>query len=225
MADERPLWERHPWDTKASFDRFHRFYLAQDAPRSLNEAYRRYRAEKGPQQGRNEAAPKRSLRAPGGWVRWFRGQDSKGQPKPGAKTWAERAAAYDEHLAEQDRQKWEARRRQVREQDWGAGEELRDLAANILAQSPQFLKTTRRLIKGHGGAPDREVVTIALDGSFLLRAVKLASDLQRQAAEVLPPTQRLEHTGQDGGPIQTRTTEVVLYVPDNERGDDDRDES
>ncbi len=185
MAD-RPLWERQPWDTTASFDRFHRFYLPQERPRSLNEAYRRYRSEK----GQKEARPDATLEAPGSWRRWFRAQDGAGQPIDGAKTWEQRAQAYDDHLAQLDRERWEARRRAVRERDWTAGEELRDLAAKVLAQAPQFVKTTRRLLRGHDGAPDREVITLGLDADALLKTLKLASELQRQAAEVPPPKQQ-----------------------------------
>ena len=185
---DRPLWERQPWDTAASFDRFHRFYLSQERPRALDEAYRDYLAERrGLQKGAKEVASKR---APGQWQRWFRAQDGGGQPIDGAKTWEQRAQAYDDHLAQLDRERWEARRRAVRERDWTAGEELRDLAAKVLAQAPQFVKTTRRLLRGHDGAPDREVITLGLDADALLKTLKLASELQRQAAEVPPPKQQ-----------------------------------
>jgi len=180
---DRPLWERQPWDTAASFDRFHRFYLPQERPRSVVEAYRRYRQTTGKD-------PAKIRQAPGGWNNWAAGRDSKGQPIEGAKTWEQRAQAYDDHLAKLDRERWEARRRAVRERDWDAGEELRDLAAKVLAQAPQFVKTTRRLLRGHDGAPDREVITLGLDADALLKTLKLASELQRQAAEVPPPKQQ-----------------------------------
>jgi hypothetical protein len=129
--------------------------------------------------------------------------------------WQKRLAAYREERQKFDQGVWEQRRAIVREADWMAGEELRTLATQVLAQSPQFIKSARRLIKGSDGAPDREVITLALDGTFLLKAIGLASELQRQAAEVLPATQRLEHTGANGGPIQT--SQVTIYLPDNGR--------
>jgi len=177
VEEERPFWERQPWDTQASFERFHRFYLAQESPRSLNEAYRRYRSETGQK-------PARGIEAPGSWRQWFRGQNSGGKRIPGALTWEERADAYDDHVAERERRRWESRRRGIREEDYQHGTRLRALSDQMLAQTPQFLKTTRRLVKGQGGQPDREVITVALDGTFLLRTVKLASDLQRLAAEM-----------------------------------------
>jgi hypothetical protein len=214
VADERPLWERQPWDTKSSFAAFQLWLLQDERPRSLDAAYRLH-------VGRECYASGTKIRASDTWRRWYQARDKDGQRLPDSKTWEERAAAYDEHLAAQERRKWEARRRQVREQDWDVGDELRDLAANILAQSPQFLKTTRRLIKGQDGAPDREVVTLALDGGFLLRAVKLASELQRQAAEVLPPVQR--HA------VEITKTEPISFVrvgrPASEETDGEPDSS
>lgn len=191
MDEQAALWERQPWDTDASFARFHTYYLAQERPRSIDEAYRRHYAElRGLPMGHNQVTEKR---APGQWRRWARGQNGKGQPIPGAKSWEARAAAYDDHLAAQDRQRWEQRHRQLRELDWTVGTELRDLAAEILSHTPQFLKTTRRLVRGGEGHPDQIVTTVELDGAFLLKALKLASELQHQATEITP-VQHHEHT-------------------------------
>lgn len=214
MAD-RPLWERQPWDTPASWEKFHTYYLAQAPPRSLNEAYRRYRTE----QGQTQASPG-APEAPGSWRRWYRAQDGHGQPIPGAAPWNERAQAWDDHLAAQDRQRWDARRRDVRERDWDAGDALRDLAAQMLDQTPQFLKTTRRLVRGANGEPDREIITVALTADTLLRALKLASDLQRQAAEVLPPVQRHEVGGApDGEGIPISFIRVIAHEADDDDAD------
>jgi hypothetical protein len=220
VANSRPLWERQPWDSASSFAAFQVWLLQAERPRSLDAAYRVH-------VGRESYASGTPLRASNAWRRWYQGRDPKGErrlrngrPVP---TWSDRAQAYDDHLAELDRQKWEQRRAEVRESDWLAGVELRDLAAQVLAQSPQFVKTARRLVKGGKGVPDREVITLALDGTFLLKAIGLASELQRQAAEVIPPTQRLEHTGADGGPIQH--SQVTIYLPDNGRAPERDDEA
>jgi hypothetical protein len=113
--------------------------------------------------------------------------------------WQQRLAAYREERQKVDQAVWEQR----------------DLAAQVLAQTPQFVRTARRLVKGGKGVPDREVITLALDGAFLLKTLDLASALQRQAAEVLPATQRHEHSGAGGGPIQH--SQVTIYLPDNGR--------
>ena len=129
--------------------------------------------------------------------------------------WQLRLAAYRAERQKFDQAVWEQRRATVREADWAAGETLRALATQVLAQSPQFVKAARRLIKGGKGEMDREVITLALDGAFVLKALDLASELQRQAAEVVPPTQRHEHSGPGGGPMQH--SQVTIYLPDNDR--------
>lgn len=105
----RKLWERQPWDTQTSFDRFVRFYLPQEPPRSQTEAYRRYMTERGRKWG--------GASVPGTWRAWAGGRDTNtGRIKAGAYTWEERAAALDEHLAAVDLARWEKRRRDFREQ-------------------------------------------------------------------------------------------------------------
>jgi len=96
--------------------------------------------------------------------------------------WQARLAAYAEERDRAAVAQWEARRQALREIDFQTGDELRDLAADILAETPQFLKTTRRLIKGRDGASDREIITVGIDIDAMLKALKLASDLQRSAA-------------------------------------------
>lgn len=185
MAEERALWERQPWDTDASFACFQIWLLQDERPRSLDAAYRTY-------VGRERYANGTLIRASDHARRWYQAKNGKGQPIAGAKTWTERAAVYDDHLAKQDRLKWEQRHRELREQDWTAGTELRELAAEILQHTPQFLKTTRRLVRGGEGQPDQIVTTVELDGAFLLKTLKLASDLQHGATEITP-VQKHEH--------------------------------
>lgn len=186
MGEQAALWERQSWDTDASFACF-QIWLLQDArPRSLDAAYREY-------VGRERYANGTLIRASDHARRWYQAKNGKGRPIEGAKTWEARAAAYDDHLAAQDRQRWEQRHRQLRELDWTVGTELRELAAEILSHTPQFLKTTRRLVRGGEGHPDQIVTTVELDGAFLLKALKLASELQHQATEITP-VQHHEHT-------------------------------
>jgi hypothetical protein len=58
----------------------------------------------------------------------------------------------------------------------------------------------------------------------VLRSMKLGNAdmglrvLERIERRLAPPKQKLEHTGKDGGPIQTEAT-VNVYIPDNQRGD------
>jgi len=168
VADQHPLWERQAWDTAASFKAFRTWLLQEQRPRSLDAAYRQ-------QVGREWYAGGTRIRASDTWRRWYQAKGKDGERIPGARTWEERARAYDDHLAEQERLKWEARRREVREADWQAG------------------RTTRRLVKGKNGQPDREVITIGISADTMVRVLKLASELQQQAAEVQPPVQEVRH--------------------------------
>lgn len=197
------LWERQPWDTDASFHAFHSYYLPQEPPRSLPEAYRQYRREK----GAKEAS--KIKRAPGNWERWAYGKNSKGIYVPGAYAWVERAAAYDSYLAAQDRDVWEERRRELRQLDWEFGQKLRELAERILEASPNFLQAKRRLIPGRDGQPDQEIINVAIKAELLPKLVEVASKLQRLAAEMETERKTHEHTGKDGGPIEVRRVEEL----------------
>jgi hypothetical protein len=101
--------------------------------------------------------------------------------------WQERLAGYQAERARRERAVWEQRRAEVREADWQVSAELRELVRAALAQLPQFIKTTRTYVKGRDGEPDREIVTVQHDLPALLKALELASKLQRLAAEVPPP--------------------------------------
>lgn len=108
--------------------------------------------------------------------------------------WQARLKAFKDEFDRREQERWIERQRQVREADWAAGIGLRDLAAQILTQSPQFMKTTRKLVKGRNGDPDTVVITVGLETQIALKALELASDLQRKAAEILPPVQQHQIT-------------------------------
>lgn len=92
--DQQPKpWEMQPWDTPGSFRAFREFYIAQDTPRSVSEAYRRSRLKRG-------IIDTHRKNAPGRWRSWSRGWDAEGKSIPGALTWEERADAWDKHLAD-----------------------------------------------------------------------------------------------------------------------------
>lgn len=93
MVDAPKPWERQPWDTPGSFRAFREFYLSQEPPRSVNEAFRRSRLRRGIIEVKNKVAP-------GRWQFWSRALDSAGKPIPDALSWQERAAAWDAHLAD-----------------------------------------------------------------------------------------------------------------------------
>ncbi len=170
------VWERQSWDTPASFAAFHDHYLPQMAPRSLLKAFNRARREKG---------IKRAAKSlPGNWGRWSLGFNPKGKKIKNSIKWAARANAWDDHLANLDIDTWAARRKEIREQDWIAGEELRDLYKRIMDETPNFVIQKQKFIKGEGGNPDKIIVTIALDGHLMIKTLEVSSKLQRLAADM-----------------------------------------
>lgn len=142
-------------------------YALMGPGRSLRKLCARYRGQAGDEAG-TEKPPTRRLTTLGEWSSTY--------------DWQKRIEAWNTEQQQVDQAQWEERRRAIREADWEAGEALRELAGDILAQAPQFLKTTRRLVKGSKGQPDREVITVGIDIGAMLKALAQASDLQRQAA-------------------------------------------
>lgn len=90
QEDERMLWERQPWETAADFRSF-KFYLEQEPPRSVDEAYRAWRRKKGIETASN-------VRAPNMWRQRAHIYDKHGVKIPNAYTWKQRAEARDDHL-------------------------------------------------------------------------------------------------------------------------------
>ncbi len=98
--------------------------------------------------------------------------------------WQRRVEAWDKAQQEAEDALWRERQLKIREQDWETGTDLRDLVDTMLREGVNFIKTKRRFIKGdpEKGVPDREIITMALDGQFLVKAAEAASKLQRLAA-------------------------------------------
>lgn len=189
---ETALWERQPWDTAASYDRFARFYLPQTGQRSVDAAYRQYYAERHELDVGGEAVGKKV--APGSWQRWSRGQDIKGNKIPGARSWAKRAQAFDDHVFAEARAANKAKRLETLEKG---------------------LSTTLDALK-HFDSSETKLSELA---SMIRAVVPL---LQAEYHDV--PVTKHEHSGPDGGPIQTGG--VTIYLPDNSRppvdeGDDE----
>lgn len=118
--------------------------------------------------------------------------------------WQARLEKYLKEREQAEQAEWEERRRELRFADWALGDDLRTLGARIIEQAPMF-DGKKRLIKGRNGQSDTIVETIALRLREAIEALKLASELQRQAAE-MPVLQRHEHTGAGGGPIVHQVT-------------------
>ena len=89
--------------------------------------------------------------------------------------WQERIACWK---AIEDELKWIERRRQIREDEWGHGSKLFELAGQILEEGPNFIREKRKFDKETG----IETIIVALDINALVRVSEIATKLRRQAA-------------------------------------------
>ncbi len=103
-------WERMAGEPNDWYNRFFKFYLKQSGKRSISEAYRRYLTEEG--------RPSPSNVHPG----------SNWHLNAYTWNWEVRAEAYDEHARMLDHIKWEGRRAELREEEWGVSSELLNIA-------------------------------------------------------------------------------------------------
>jgi len=90
--------------------------------------------------------------------------------------WQARLAAWEQQQAIEDQRKWQERRDALREDEWQIGSELLELVKAMLAAGPRFIKTSRRVTRD-----GREVITVELNGKFLVGAAETASKLRRLA--------------------------------------------
>jgi hypothetical protein len=79
---------------------------------------------------------------------------------------------------------WSERQFSVRERDWNQGEEIRNLFEKMIKEAPNYIKQSRRTIKGKGGNPDTVIIHEKLDIKLMISALSTASTIQRLAAEM-----------------------------------------
>jgi hypothetical protein len=149
-----------PTETDKAFDAFASYYILPARERSIQAAYRA-------SSPRQDSIGKR---ASGQWSQWAAAHD-----------WVARAAAYDQHLAEQDRLLWEERRRQVKQADWDDGDALRLLTRDALPHARQFIHQQRTVIPARDGMAEQVIITLSFDVVGLSRVLAEASKLQRLA--------------------------------------------
>jgi hypothetical protein len=200
------VWLRQPYDTRASYQAFFDTFLAQDPPRTLNEAYRRYLRQKGPQSGQDRASFEDEVahkQAPGNWRRWYRGQNASGEAIEGAKTWAERADAYDDDRRQKTLAELEERRLQAQVETADLGRLLRQKAHN----AARLLVAVEQ--RAGADAAGREIVVLEVKMSphEISRMAEVGVALERLALG--ESTERQEHTGE------------VHFTPDLSRLSDD----
>ena len=120
MTDNPLPWERQPYDTSMSWAVL-RVYLEQDPPRSLPEAYNQVRGITGKRKG-----------IPGTVYNRLLGKNKDGTPIPGAMSYQERVIAWDNYIADLERQKWVERRLKIREKEWEVGSKLLERGEQML---------------------------------------------------------------------------------------------
>lgn len=174
------LWKRQEWDTSTSYKAFADYYLSQEPPRSVDQAYR---LQKGYTQGTQK-------RATGTWRNWSQGKTANGAPIPGAVSWEKRASAWDDHqqalALEQETKARLAKRKQRRA---------------MLDRT--FYNVTTML----GKLDPAQFNPASLNQDELVKATAQLTNAARVISDQLrieyddTPAQKIQHSGPEGGPI------------------------
>lgn len=161
MADP---WTKRRAESKEAFDAF-QHYLREG---SIDAAYARAKPDQ------NQIGK----RAPAQWFQWSAKYE-----------WVARAAAYADHLAEQDRLLWEERRRHLREQDWSQAEEVRSIITDALPYARGFVRRQVNVIRRPGQTTT--IITEEFDIAALALVLEKASKVQRLASD--QPTENINN--------------------------------
>jgi hypothetical protein len=192
-TDHRRPWERQEGESAKAYKAF-ATYRDLGPKRSLNAAYTKSRGVKGASKER---------RATGTWHRWAIEHH-----------WVARATAYDDHVdakARAEREaKWAERQAQVDDRAWESAEQLLGRAQEML----EFPLVEQRA--------DRDGKTIVIKPSrWRLRDaeafVSIADRLMRLATG--KATDRSEHTGAGGGPIEVSSLPDLSHLSPEEASD------
>lgn len=150
----KPAWSRRAGESKEAYAAFEIYYRLPVRERSIDAAYR----------ARNPQA--KSNHANGAWTGWSAKYE-----------WVARALAHDDHLAEQDAQLWEERRRRLREQDWSQAEEVRGIITDALPYAHGFIRRQKNVIRRPGQTTT--IITETFDITALALVLEKASKIQR----------------------------------------------
>lgn len=136
--NETELWEMQPWDTAHSFAAF-RIYLAMERPRKPIKAYIEWckHLNKAPTIDKKRNA----VQVPWRFNYWARGVNLENQRPPGtvfehAKSWYERAEAWDREADRRAEAIWAKRRAKLLEDEYRLGEQLRQRGAQMMMAPP-----------------------------------------------------------------------------------------
>lgn len=127
--------------------------------------------------------------------------------------WADRARAYDFHKDEIKRAASEKKLVTVAER------QANELAATIGALLQPAKALLERLQEKDGEAflKKASFYDLARLVGYVSRPLPKLIEAERMVHGLPARTERREHTGREGGPIERTNSEVVLYIPDNGR--------
>ncbi len=170
---DRLPWDQEPGEPTKHFDRFVRYKLI-GPDRTLYSAYNQFKA-RGGSEGRVFAVP-------GAWRKIAKQW-----------RWQERAEAWDAEQRRVEEAKWQARRAELREQEWGTATLLLDKVARMLSFPVE--QTTRSVTSADGQTINTTIINPArwsfADAARLLDA---SSKVRRLAAEMETSHDVIEQT-------------------------------
>lgn len=94
--------------------------------------------------------------------------------------WDTRAADWDKQEEVMERALWRKRQDELRNADWKMGQQIRQLAIDLLELSPKFLKTSKP--QPVPGDPNKHIVRVGIDAEMIPKLARTASELQTAAA-------------------------------------------
>lgn len=159
-----PAWTRLNTESIAAYNAF-QLYLEHG---SIDAAWR----------ATNQGQTSNAKRAPGQWAVWSAKYD-----------WVARAAAYADHLAEQDRLLWEERRRLSREQDWSQADKVRSIIEDALPYARGFIHRQKHVVRRAGQTTTTIIESFDIVG--LSKVLTEASKIQRLASD--QPTENINN--------------------------------
>jgi hypothetical protein len=156
-ADGVLPWQRQPDEPGHWFDRFDRFARTQGYEYTLRRAYWLY-LQANPDKGDIDAFPL--------WQEFSTKYD-----------WQQRAKDYADFERDNLKSRWESRRRELLDEDWDTGGQLRKIAREFLDQANSLKEVSR----SHDPETGETVVILAANFTVgdLARLAKTGSELQR----------------------------------------------
>jgi len=172
------LWERQDYENDRMYGAFRYYANLPTIERTLGAAYRAYLKDTGKPQ------PKK-VEVPATWKAYFRAEDGKGQPYPGATPWVLRARAEDDYRQDIIQRVQMERQTQLRTREWEMSEKLFERAKQMLT----FPLARTETIKDSQGNPIQIIIEpVNWKEEDVARTLATASKIARMSTD-MPTTQ------------------------------------